>query len=274
VGVAVVLVDVVHRVRVDDGGLDLLHDRADHPDGGVAFADVGVPQVVQVQGGAEHVSRPPRFRGPLALAAAPGATGECEDRNRGAHLPVGQQCPACADLDVVGMRADREHAEVAGLPRRAPPGDQGGRRRDQLLRPDRFLQELIGLTVQRLHRVIHRRVGGDHHHRQIRCGLAQRRQQADPGHARHLHVGDDQIPGLGPGPRQCGFGVLRVADLESAVAGQDAGEDEGGEPVIIDHQDAPGGRLRLVAHLHPSPRPGYPAGQPVTESHYSITLRG
>jgi len=77
--------------------------------------------------------------------------------------------------------------------------DQGRDGGDELIRPDRLLQDLVSLVPQRLHHCIGRLVRGDDGDRQRRGELAQGCQQFPAGHARQLHVSQHQVPGLRSG---------------------------------------------------------------------------
>ena len=105
------------------------------------------------------------------------------------------------------------------------------------------------MIAQRGHRVVHRRVPGDHDDRQGRRGPAQRLQQLQAVHARHLHVGQHQVPALRAGPLQRDGRVLGMRDVEAAAVGQQPAEQATGHRVVVDDQDPPR-RFTVTASRH------------------------
>jgi hypothetical protein len=249
VRVAVILVDVLDRVRVDHGRPHRIDDGADDPDRGVALADPAVLEVLQVELGPEDPGRRlGLFRSP-ARGAAPPAAAQRQDCDVVADASVRDQGSARPDLDVVGVRADRQHDLAAGHPHRAPPGHQRGDRGQQPVRQQRLVQELIGAAAQRGDRVVQRRVGGDDRDREVGSDPAQRLEHLQAGHAGHLHVGQHEVPGLGGDAVQRGGGVGRVADVKAAPAAQHADDEAGRVGVVLDDED-PSLRVRLAGTVH------------------------
>ena len=154
VDVAVVLVDVADRVRVD--GASAGSPRSTR----LIVAIVLPPSLTLVSSRSAWTSRAPissaarRDSRARSSATPPGlAAGQREDRDAVALRGVPQQDPADADLDVVGMRADRQHdllalgaplardARSARAPSRAAPRARsawsGSRRRRRAAPPPR-----------------------------------------------------------------------------------------------------------------------------------------
>ena len=103
-----------------------------------------------------------------ARDAARLAAGEREDRHAVALRGVAQQDPADADLDVVGVRADREHDLLA---RRAPLArerDQRARLLEQRGRLERLGQVVVGAGAHRRDRVVEGAVAGQDQRGELR----------------------------------------------------------------------------------------------------------
>jgi hypothetical protein len=107
---------------------------------------------------------------------------------------------------------------------------------------DRLLQELRGRAAQRADRVVHGGVAGEHGHRQGGHPLPHAFQQFQAGHARHLDVGDEEVPVLFLDPPQRGGRLELVGHLEAAARAQHPGQETTQRRVVVDQQD-------------PSPRP-------------------
>ena len=99
-------------------------------------------------------------------------------------------------LDVTRVRADGKHGLLpGGQPCRPPASHQRSGSGLQPIRPDRLLQELIGLFPQLPHGDIGGLVRGDHGDGKVRGEPAQRRQELQAGHARQFRVSQYQVPG-------------------------------------------------------------------------------
>ena len=166
-----------------------------------------------------------------------------------AHALVSEQGTPDADLDIVGMSADGEHYLAVHEPGSPPSLDELVRRGDQPFRLQRLLQELVGAMPQRRDRVVDGHMRRDDGDRDGRRHLTQCLEQLEPGHARHLHVGDDQVPALGTGLHQCGRRVGGMADVEAAPLAQDVHGELGRFRIVLDNKD-PARRCCLVVAGH------------------------
>ena len=147
-----------------------------------------------------------RLAGALGGDAADVAAGEDQHRDLVALGDVAEQRAAGADLDVVGVRADREHGGARG--RLAPRAE---RRQlvdllDQRAAVDRLGEEVVGADADRLDGVVEAAVAGQDQRRDVRLGGLDLHHQLEAAHAGQLDVGDDQVPVLlaGGGDRRLG----------------------------------------------------------------------
>lgn len=115
--------------------------------------------------------------------------------------------------------------------------DQGRDGGDELIRPDRLLQDLVSLVPQRLHHWVGGLVRGNNGDWHSRGELAQDSQQLPAGHARQLHVSQHQIPGLRACEPQRDGWVGSVPDIEPAALAQHVLREVGGHRVILDQQN-------------------------------------
>ena len=103
----------------------------------------------------------------------------------------------------------RERLESAGslgpkvpvLLAKAPLLDGVGEDGEHLLVLERLGDVVEGTTLHGSHRRVHRRVGGNHQHRQAVIVVSERVEYLQPIHVRHHHVDNDRIERTTP--RQC-----------------------------------------------------------------------
>ena len=88
-----------------------------------------------------------------------------------------------------------------------------------------------------------RRVRAHHGDRQARRYLPQRAEQLQPGHARHVQVGDQQVPVLGRGQPERGRGIGGVRDLEPPPVGEHVHHEQRRFRVVFHHQDTAAGSV-------------------------------
>ena len=245
VSVAVILVHVVDRVRVDHGRLHLANHPADDPYGRVALADPGVLQVLEVEPCAEDPGCQLGFACPGVLRAAAGTAAHRQDRDVMPHLAVGGQGSAGADLDVIRMGADGQHNLAPGQPGSAALGDELGDHRGQPGRPQRFLLEVVGAVAQRADGDVHGGMCRDDRDGEEGIRPPQRLKQLDTGHARHLHVRQDQIPRLGTREPQRDGRVGGVHHLEAVPHGQHLDSETGSLEIVLDEEYPPPRRCRV-----------------------------
>ena len=186
---------------------------------------------------------------------------------------VAQQDPADADLDVVGMRADREHDVLPGRAALARDGDERARLLDHVGGIERLGDVVVGARAHRRDRVIERAVAGEDQRRQLRptaLDTVHQLESVDPG---QVDVADHQVPvaALGDLERLLGArGPVHVAE-----AAQQLHEQGSAHLVVFDEEDACGGGIRHVLKsslkisraimaLVPSYSP--PAGDPIGDA--------
>ena len=194
VRVAVVLVDVADRVRVDRARPDLLDDVEDPRDRRAPLAHARVLQRGVDEARLHELRRPPGLLGAVGHLASGLAARE---REHGDLVPLGdvpEQEPADADLDVVGMRADGEHDLEPGGAALARDRDQRPRLLDQPGRLERLRQVVVGAGAQGGDGVVERAVAGEDEHGDLRLAELDPAHQLQPVDAGQLDVADHQVP--------------------------------------------------------------------------------
>ena len=197
VRVAVVLVDVADRVRVDRASAGSPRS----PRGSCAIVAPPSLTLVSVERGVDQPRRH-QLGGALRLGRAVGGRRR-PPRRRSASAAstrwpcggVAQQDPADADLDVVGVRADRQHrprcpaarrSRVTAISARAFSTSAGG--------IERLGQVVVGAGAHRGDRVVERAVAREDQRGELRplaLDALHELESVDPG---QVDVGDDQVP--------------------------------------------------------------------------------
>ena len=144
--VAVILMHIMQRMRVDHGGTD------DVDDTNLSRRSSGHPRRCWVSWRSARYKVGPQGQGghlglasPRALGAAARTAAERQDGDLVAQAAVGEhRALAGAYLDVVGVRADREHGLAGGQPRGLALGDQWPTLASNWCGRHRLLQELVG----------------------------------------------------------------------------------------------------------------------------------
>ena len=232
-----VLVRVLERMRVDVRGLQLADRGLDDRDRLRTVGDVGVAEVRHLEARADQRGGIVRLDRADVHVAARRAARQRQDMQ---HVVVGVvlgQRAAAADLDVVGMGADRQHALLLATPARVHGlGQQqglldelGGRRRPEQQAVDTALDRL----AQELRVLV---VGGQQRGGPAVVVLDVLEQREAAG--RDRRIDRHEVVGLGRQHADCSLGVWRDFQRDGADGVERALQHGCDDVVGVDNQDA------------------------------------
>ncbi len=142
------------------------------------------------------------------------------------NVPAGR--PAAYRMTRLGRRIYRDAVEV-----REDPRDLG---EDHLV-AEELDEVVLGATLHRLHRALHRGVARDDDHGRVEAGLANAVQEREAVHRRHAEVGDHHVPRFLGQELERGDGIADVSHLV-ALERELVGERDARETVVVDDEDA------------------------------------